>query len=183
MNRFYPKAIKPCGNQSVKINKDVYYIIEMNKQNDILSQIDRKSGLTVPPGYFEDFAAKMAESLPVRDELERPSAVILPPPTLWTRVRPYVYLAAMFAGVWCMLKMFVLMSGTQDPGAAIDNNPILAKAIASDKFINDFIVDDINQWDLIDEMMADGVDAANFDSDTESDFIDPASVKTNASDL
>lgn len=159
----------------------------MNKQNDILSRIDRQSGLTVPSGYFEDFAAKMAEALPARKELEHPEAVILPAPTLWTRVRPYVYLAAMFAGVWCMLKMFVIMSGTSDPSAAIDRNPILAEAIGSDNFINDFIIDDINQWDLIDEMMEDGVDATSLDiipdSDIETGFIDPAAVYSNQSSL
>lgn len=125
--------------------------------NDILTRIDRQSGMTVPEGYFDDFAAKMTASLPQRDEIERPSAVILPPPTLWTRVRPYVYLAAMFAGVWCMLKMFVLMSGTPDSNANIDKNPILAEAISNDSFINDFVMDDISQWDIMDEMMDDGI--------------------------
>lgn len=159
----------------------------MNKQNDILSIINRQSGLTVPPGYFENFAAKMSESLPVRDELEHPAAVILPSPTLWTRVRPYVYLAAMFAGVWCMLKMFVIMSGASDPSTGIDRNPILAEAIGSENFINDFIIDDINQWDLIDEMMEDGIDATSLDiipdSDIGTGFIDPAAVYSNQSSL
>ena len=27
-------------------------------------------------------------------------------PTLWTRLRPYAYMAAMFAGIWCMMKVF-----------------------------------------------------------------------------
>lgn len=159
----------------------------MKEQNDILSKINHQGGLTVPPGYFEDFAAKMAESLPVRDELEKPETVILPPPTLWTRVRPYIYMAAMFAGVWCMLKMFVLMTGVSDPGSAIDRNPILAEVIGSDNFINDFVIDDINQWDLIDEMMEDGVDASSFDilpdSDIETGFIDPAAAYTNQDSL
>lgn len=154
----------------------------MNKKsNDILNRIDRRSGLTVPEGYFDDFAPRMVDSLPHRDEIECPSAIILPPPTLWTRIRPYVYLVAMFAGVWCMLKMFVLMSGQADPNANIDRNPILAEAISSDSFINDFVMDDISQWDVMDEMMGDGIEAEslNFvnDSDVEVDFVDPAAIE------
>ncbi len=152
----------------------------MDNKRDILTQIDHRDGLTVPEGYFASFAAKMTESLPQRDEAENPAGVVLPPPTLWTRVRPYVYMAAMFAGVWCMLKMFSLMSAPPDANAVVDRNPILAEALRSDSFISDYVIDDINQWDLIDEMIEDGVDASVFglpvDSDNEVPFIDPAAV-------
>lgn len=154
----------------------------MDKQRDILTQIDHRDGLTVPEGYFASFAAKMTESLPHRDEAENPTGIVLPPPTLWTRIRPYVYMAAMFAGVWCMLKMFSLMSAPSDANSAIDRNPVLAEALKSDSFISDYIIDDINQWDLIDEMIEDGFDASAFeispDSDYEVTFIDPATVNT-----
>lgn len=152
----------------------------MKQQSDILEKINRKDGLTVPEGYFDNFAAQMIATLPSRDEAENPSAVILPPPTLWTRVRPYVYLAAMFAGVWCMLKMFSLMVSPSDSGSLIDSNPVLAEAIGDDSFITDYVIDDINQWDLIDEMIEDGFDvsALEFDSDSdrEINFIDPAAL-------
>lgn len=151
----------------------------MNEDKDILFKVNRRDGLTVPDGYFEDFATRMAAALPRRDEAENPGGVIIPPPTLWTRVRPYVYLAAMFAGVWCMLKMFTIMSGTADGNAIVDSNPVLAEAFGSDEFFNEFVIDDINQWDLVDEMIDDGLDTDSLifanDSDlTEPNLIDPA---------
>ena len=152
----------------------------MDKQRDILTQIDHRDGMTVPEDYFASFVAKMTESLPSRDEAENPAGIILPPPTLWTRIRPYVYMAAMFAGVWCMLKMFSLMATPSDANSDIDRNPVLAEALRSDSFISDYIIDDISQWDLIDEMIEDGVDASVFeipaDSDNDVFFIDPAAV-------
>ena len=152
----------------------------MNKNSDILDKIDRRDGLTVPEGYFAAFAEKMENALPQRNEAEAPEAVILPTPTLWTRIRPYTYLAAMFAGVWCMLKMFSMMSSPSDTNSIIDHNPVLAEAIGNDAFINDYIIDDINQWDIIDEMIEEGFDASMLDFDPERDinFIDPATINS-----
>ena len=72
----------------------------MEKKSPLLDEIGRKHGMKVPENYFADFTEKMVESLPER-EFPMPEQ-----PTLWLRVRPWVYMAAMFAGVWLMLKMF-----------------------------------------------------------------------------
>jgi hypothetical protein len=66
-------------------------------------------------------------------------------------------MAAMFAGIWCMLKMFTsITSSTTD--ASMASNPILAEAFDNETFVNDYIMDDVNQWDVIDDMIEDGVD-------------------------
>lgn len=152
----------------------------MKNQRDILTEINHKDGLTVPDGYFESFAAKLSEALPFREEAEMPANVIRPPHTLWTRIRPYVYLAAMFAGIWCMLKMFSLMISPSDANNVIDRNPVLAEAIKNDVFINDYIFNDLNQWDIIDEMIEDGFDSSSLEeiavSDSDVTFIDPAAL-------
>lgn len=62
------------------------------------------------------------------------------------------------------------MSGAPEASTIIDRNPILAEAISNDKFFNDIIMDDISQWDIIDEMMEDGIDATSFDIISDSDF-------------
>ena len=60
-------------------------------KSDILSKIGRKSGFKVPENYFEDFASKMEQVIPQHQVIPEVK------PTLWNRLRPYVYLAAMFA--------------------------------------------------------------------------------------
>ena len=72
----------------------------MEKKTPILDEIGRKHGMKVPENYFADFAGKMADSLPVR-EIQLPDQ-----PPLWLRVKPWIYMAAMFAGIWLMMKMF-----------------------------------------------------------------------------
>lgn len=72
----------------------------MEKKTPLLDEIGRKHGMKVPGNYFADFTEKMTESLPEREFPE------LVQPSLWLRVRPWIYMAAMFAGIWLMMKMF-----------------------------------------------------------------------------
>ena len=73
----------------------------MKKKENILEQVGRNTGYKVPEGYFEQFTARMTEQLPERD-LPKPEVV-----TTWHKLRPYLYMAAMFAGIWLMLQVFV----------------------------------------------------------------------------
>ncbi len=79
----------------------------MKKDGKILEQIGGKTGYKVPEGYFEQFAARMTEQLPER-EIPMPEVV-----STWKRISPYLYMAAMFAGVWLMVQMFVSPSAQQ----------------------------------------------------------------------
>ena len=61
----------------------------MDKNTDILNRLNHKDGMTVPEGFFDDFAQRMEAALPERPELSTPSPYI--PRTTWQRIRPYVY--------------------------------------------------------------------------------------------
>lgn len=124
---------------------------------DILTKADRKDGMTVPDGYFEDFATRMAAALPEM-EWEKPAPKVMPR-TVWQRVRPYLYLAAMFMGVWCMMKMFDLMR-TDSSGLSIDNNPIMTAALSNDHFINEYFINEggISDYQLMEDLYETGFD-------------------------
>lgn len=125
----------------------------MKENSDILSKVPHRDGMTVPDGYFADFTGKMAAMLPEKESAVQPAPG--PRRRIWNAVRPYVYMAAMFAGVWCMLKMFTIMSGHNDL-RPMDSNPIMAEAFSNDEFFFDYVSDDISQWDVLDEMVEDG---------------------------
>ena len=79
----------------------------MKKENsEILNRLGKDSGFKVPENYFAEFNKRMAESLPEITITEVESK-----PTLWLRVRPFVYMAAMFMGVFLMMKVFDGLSG------------------------------------------------------------------------
>ena len=64
------------------------------EESDILKQIGKDAGFKVPENFFAEFNQKMSDSLP-QVEITR----VDERPTLWTRLRPYAYMAAMFAGI------------------------------------------------------------------------------------
>ena len=138
----------------------------MKADNDILGIAGKRTGMTVPEGYFEDFARKMADSLPARG-----AKVLEYKPSMWQRVRPYVYMAAMFAGVWCMLHMFGITRPSTD--LAIENNPVLAKAVTSDSFIDEYLpIDDVDDDYLLQEMYDSGVSTEEIIGNLEPETLD-----------
>ena len=74
----------------------------MKQLPKILNDIDHRDGMTVPEGYFADFASKMAQALP-----EKNLAPENRKRSTWMKIRPYAYMAAMFAGIWLMMQMFI----------------------------------------------------------------------------
>lgn len=74
----------------------------MKAEDRILKRYGRDTGMSVPDGYFEQVFAKISQELP-----EMPVAPPRQRVTMWQRVRPYIYMAAMFAGIWLMMKVFV----------------------------------------------------------------------------
>lgn len=129
--------------------------------SEIIDQIardGRRGGMTVPDGYFDDFAVRMGAALPFREALDVAAAnQAAPRNSRWMRVRPYVYMAAMFAGAWCLIKMFTLMA----PGPAqisIDNYPALSSALENEQFIDEYIIDGISTYDMIEDSYIESID-------------------------
>lgn len=129
----------------------------MKEENNILAKVSHRDGLTVPDGYFADLAASMAAKLPDRPELENPAAV-LPKRSFWQTVRPYTYMAAMFCGVWCLIKMLSMMAATEQE-ITFENDPILAEAAANDEIVEEFVIEDISQSDIYETWMENYTDA------------------------
>ena len=128
----------------------------MKTTSNIEDRLPKHDGMTVPEGYFENFALRMEQALPDRSDVWDESKQR----SLWQRIRPYVYMAAMFAGVWCMLKMFTLMADSSP--VPMEMNPIVAEAFNNEAFVNDYLISDINQWDLYDDLIGDGINPDSF---------------------
>lgn len=73
----------------------------MKEEDKILNKYGRDTGFSVPEGYFEQVFKTTLANLP---EQEAPGKEVKI--SAWHRVRPYLYMAAMFAGIWLMMKLF-----------------------------------------------------------------------------
>ena len=86
----------------------------METRHDILEKAGHQTGYTVPEGYFDSVRSKIMANLPEYQEAQ-PEKI-----SMWKKVQPYIYMAAMFAGIWCMMKMFHMMTSTD---LSLDNPP------------------------------------------------------------
>ena len=112
----------------------------MKEKDDILSKIGKDSGFKVPENYFSDFAEKMAKSLPEQ------KITPIPQPTRWQKIRPFVYMAAMFAGIWCMMQIFNGIS-SKDKGIY---NPEIVAGFQNEANVDDFMLHgDVSEYDIL----------------------------------
>jgi hypothetical protein len=73
----------------------------MDKKRILLEDIPKVELFKTPKGYFENFTNGIMAQLP--DAIQGNSKSV----NLWQRVRPWVYMAAMFAGIALMIQLFV----------------------------------------------------------------------------
>lgn len=94
--------------------------------NNISNTQKRKSGFQVPEGYFENFTERMMAQLPEKEEE-------VYTPTLWQRIRPWTYMAAMFMGISLMVRLFTGLGTASD---SVDESDF-TKEMVSDAMLED----------------------------------------------
>ena len=113
-----------------------------HEDSTILNKYGKNPGFKVPENYFEDFNKRMADMLP---DVEITPVDIKP--TMWQRVKPLVYMAAMFAGVWCMLHVFSIFTDTSN----LNGVRAVAEKLHDDKNnVDDFIMSGaVSDYDIL----------------------------------
>lgn len=98
----------------------------MQKEDILKDKYGNDPGMTVPEGYFEQLQLTIMTNLPAYPVAPRRVEL-----SKWQRVKPYIYLAAMFAGIWMMMKVFHSM--TSSDALNLDNPPAaIVQALESD---------------------------------------------------
>lgn len=111
-----------CVNREKSNNHD----ISMNHEEIIKKKIGKEHGFKAPEGFLEPTYKHVCENLPERKPVE------IPRRTVWQTIRPYVYLAAMFMGLWCTMKIVSSMQISRQEKVSLDNPPALvAQAVAT----------------------------------------------------
>ncbi len=82
----------------------------MGTKNKKLDEIGIKNPFRTPEGYFENFSENLVSCLPDKEFSEQKVV------NLWEKVRPWVYMAAMFVGIMLMVNIFV---GSPKEGSGI----------------------------------------------------------------
>ncbi|GHU79331.1 hypothetical protein FACS1894145_3240 [Bacteroidia bacterium] len=89
----------------------------MEKKGIKLDTIKKTDPFKVPERYFENFVPDLMAKLP-EHPVEQPKVI-----SLWDRVKPFVYMAAMFAGIALVVNLFT---------GELNNRQKIAKNYASE---------------------------------------------------
>jgi hypothetical protein len=86
----------------------------MSKKYQKTDEIGNKNPFRVPERYFDELTSQ------IQARLMDVEAEQLPAVSLWGRIRPWIYMAAMFAGIALMFKLFKGEPNHSDTYAAFD---------------------------------------------------------------
>lgn len=112
-----------------------------SENSKILEKLGKNPGFKVPENYFDDFNAKLMDSLPEVKITEEEK------PSLWVRVRPFIYMAAMFAGVWLMMNVSSIIKTTATGDQRVAN---IKAGVAVEKNAEDFLdYEGINDYEIM----------------------------------
>ncbi|MBD5358405.1 MAG: hypothetical protein HDR88_15705 [Bacteroides sp.] len=120
----------------------------MHQEEILKEKYGSETGFRVPEGYFEELNQRILSELP-----PYPAAQKSVPLSMWQRVKPYVYLAAMFAGIWMMMKVFHTV--TTSDRLNLDNPPAaIVQALESHSFDDIMLFSTGSDYELEKEVSA-----------------------------
>ncbi len=95
----------------------------MKEEDKLLKKIGTENPFRVPEGYFEGFTSDLMSRLPEKEKTD-----VHREPTTWERVRPWLYMAAMFIGAALIIRVAspgeTVSGGQQQQQIAADESDI-----------------------------------------------------------
>jgi hypothetical protein len=74
----------------------------MKEEDSIVKMVGKENVFRVPDGYFDSLASEVMSRLP---EKEKSTLIHKKEPTRWERIRPMLYMAAMFVGAALIIRV------------------------------------------------------------------------------
>lgn len=73
----------------------------MKEEDNILRKVGTENPFHVPEGYFEGLASEVMNRLPEKEKAD----FVQREPSLWDKVKPWAYMAAMFVGAALIIRV------------------------------------------------------------------------------
>ncbi len=87
----------------------------MQDDRILMERYGKKQPFTTPEGYFEHFHEQLMSSLPEVEPIAAPTTKI----SIMTRVKPWLYMAAMFVGIIFMVEGLMYVQQKHLPASDI----------------------------------------------------------------
>lgn len=115
----------------------------MKEEDKLLKKIGTENPFRVPEGYFEGFTSDLMSRLPEKEKTD-----VHREPTTWEKVRPWLYMAAMFIGAALIIRVAspgeTVSNGQQQQQIAADESDIEMEYIRT--AIENTMMDDYSQY-------------------------------------
>jgi len=90
----------------------------MKEEDILLKKLGKENSFKVPDGYFENLTSEVMNKLPEKEKV----AFKEEPVSTWTRLKPLLYMAAMFVGAALIIRV-----------ASSDRTPAATDRMAADE--------------------------------------------------
>lgn len=107
----------------------------MKEEDYILRKVGTENHFCVPDGYFENLTPKLMKRLPAPQKLPYELKEV----TLWDKVKPWIYMAAMFVGAALIIR--VASSGEMSQESAEISADVTMEEIENEMEYIDVVVD------------------------------------------
>ena len=99
----------------------------MKEEDILLKKLGKENSFKVPDGYFENLTSEVMNKLPEKEKV----AFKEEPVSTWTRLKPLLYMAAMFVGAALIIRV-----------ASTDHKPAAADDVAVTEVDTEVVVSD-----------------------------------------
>lgn len=121
----------------------------MKNLSDLKKSERFKKEFKVPENYFEDFSEKMMDQLPDMEPVFENEPI-----SLWQRMRPILYMAAMFLSIMFTIRVFVgeskkIEQDTLRSYVYLENDGIADFEYTDDVSYDDYTIANMDDYSLI----------------------------------
>lgn len=128
------------------------------EEEALVRRFGREDHRRVPEGYFDTLMTDVISRLPEQEQ--EPRYVKM---TRWEKLKPYVYLAAMFAGIWLMMNIFGRV--IKSDSVSLDNPPeAIAMAMSLPQSHEAYYIPDelVSEMQVVDDVSGEFTDMDDF---------------------
>lgn len=112
----------------------------MKEEDTLLKKIGKDNSFKVPDGYFANLTSEVMNRLPAGET----NIIAESPVSMWTKVKPLLYLAAMFVGAALIIRSF-----------SVDNKPVPSADMAMGEEETEILSEEIIDYTLDRAMLDD----------------------------
>ena len=110
----------------------------MEKEDNIFEKVGGRRPFSVPEGYFDNLTAGIMAALPQEDSVKQIPVAVTP----WMRIKPYVYMAAAFAGMFFCLRFAAGLGRNGNADIALAEETTIYTDEYIDSFLETAMIDD-----------------------------------------